>query len=114
MDVECISEDDDSPDFKVPSNQGTLNIETLQDGFPEILYEVMHRPMVRGHMGEYDFNNNWATMGSSSQQGLIQEWRDGGTLPENWLALLGKNFLQDFVIKKTWKVYSCPRCSRSI
>ncbi|KAF8219101.1 hypothetical protein L208DRAFT_1343335 [Tricholoma matsutake] len=114
MDIECIGEDDDSPDFEVPSNQGTLDIETLRDGFPEILNEVMRRPTVRGHMDEYNFNNNWATTGSGSQQGLIQEWRDGGALPENWLALLGESFLWDFVIEKTWKAYSCPRCSRSI
>jgi hypothetical protein len=27
---------------------------------------------------------------------------------------LGENFLEDFVIQKSWRFYSCPKCSREV
>ena len=105
----------ESLDFNVSDNQGTLDIESLDsDGFPTIFSDVLKSPTVRGHGGVYNWDNNWAITGSGVQKSLIESWRQEGDCPEDWLKMLGENFLEDFIIGKSWKFYTCPTCRINI
>jgi hypothetical protein len=111
--LSCLTAEGDNPfpDFKVVSNQQVLDIEKLgEDGVPKILDAVLSRPTVRGHGGIYDFDNNWLNTGSGVQKELVLKWKGRGRVPENWLELLGENFLEDFVIGKSWKSFPCIKC----
>jgi hypothetical protein len=104
-------------DYDEPDKQRHLDIEGFNfDGFPAILEEVLEMPTVRGHRGDYDFDNNWLTTGSGVQKGLINKWfgKDSELLPTKWLEELGEDFLEDFVIDKTWKFYQCPLCGLEV
>jgi hypothetical protein len=114
--VKCLhgfseDNDDDSVDYMVPNVQRPLDIDTLNnEGFPAIMDGVLENPTVRGHGGHYDFDNNWLNTGSGVQKGLIKDWYKEDSYPHEWLEELGENFLQDFVIEKSWKFYGCPLC----
>ena len=102
---------EDEEDFEVPANQGTLDIETVgEDGSPAVFDQVLGGPTVRGHGGVYDWNNNWLNTGSGVQKGLVEEWRASGSVPDDWVSRMGENFLEDFVIGKSWKFFPCPSC----
>jgi hypothetical protein len=103
------------PDFDIPPNQGILDTESLgDDGLPSILKEVLSRPTVRGHGGEFTFEDCWLNTGSGVQKAMIEKWKVDGTVPGDWLKQLGENFLEEFVIGKTWKRYPCILCSSQI
>lgn len=102
-------------DFHTRTTEGTIDIEAEgDDGFPVIFNEVIQQPSVRGHGGEYNWDNNWLITGSGVQKGLIARWREEDCYPDDWLKLFGENFLQDFVIEKRWKFYACPHCASNI
>ncbi|KAF8805099.1 hypothetical protein BYT27DRAFT_7213380 [Phlegmacium glaucopus] len=97
-------------EYLVADEEEELDTETLgDDGLPAIFDQVLQGPTIRGHGGEYDVDNNWLTTGSGVQKGLIEGWQKEEQCPEDWLAQLGENFLEDF-LGKTWKLYTCPKC----
>ena len=107
----CLDGENAYPDFDIPPNQGVLDVATLGgDGLPSVFGEVLSRPTVRGHGGEFLFADCWLNTGSGVQKALIEEWK-AGTLPGDWLKQLGENFLEEFVIGKSWRWYSCCLCS---
>lgn len=106
---------DPTIDFLTRTTEETIDVEEEgEDGFPAIFNDVIQQPTVRGHGGEYNWDNNWLNTGSGVQKGLIARWREEDSYPDDWLKLLGENFLQDFVIEKRWKFYACPCCARNI
>lgn len=114
--LSCLGGDKSAEiDFEPTNNQGELEVEKLgEDGLPAVFGEVLRGPTTRGHGGDYDFDNNWLNTGSGAQKGLIAKWRGEGVCPEDWLNQLGENFLQDFLIGKSWTVYNCPTCGGEV
>ena len=111
--LHCLGVDvkEEEQDFEEVPNPGLPDFETLgEDGLPAIFKRICDGPTVRGHGGEYDWANNWLNTGSGVQIGLIEDWRNSGRVPEDWLKMLGENFVEDFVMGKVWKWYSCPVC----
>jgi hypothetical protein len=108
-------EDDEEIDFNLSSNQGVVNTTKLgADGLPSIFDDVLRGPTVRGHAGQYNFDNNWLNTGSGVQKALIREWKAAGTCPDDWLAQLGENFLEDFTVGKVWENYICATCGSPV
>jgi len=62
-------------------HEETINVEESEDGFPAIFNDVIQLPTVRGHGGEYNWDNNWLTTGSGVQKGLIARWREQDSYP---------------------------------
>ena len=112
----CLGGDkSDEVDFESMNNQGELEEKKLgADGFPAVFGDVLRGPTTRGHGGSYNFDNNWLNTGSGVQKDLITKWRDEGVCPGDWLAKLGENFLRDFLIGKSWTVYTCPTCGDEV
>jgi hypothetical protein len=115
--VRCLQDlatDGDLVDFDLTANQ-PIDTESREDnGLPQIFYAVLAGPNVRGHGGVYNWENNWLVTGSGVQKGMIAEWMEEGECPETWLELLGEGFLEDFLVGKSWKFYSCPTCAINI
>jgi uncharacterized protein YcnI len=76
-----------------------------------IFDDILSRPTVRGHGGNFRFKDCWLNTGSGVQKGLVEKWKADGILPQDWLKDLGENFLEEFVVSKEWKRYNCPLCS---
>jgi hypothetical protein len=116
--IHCLLGEDEPNglhDFSDIDDHGPLDTTTLgQEGFPLVFEEVVSRPAVRGHGGDYSYNNNWLTTGSGVQKALISKWTlVEKEVPEDWMKQLGENFLEDFVWK-TWEMFSCVKCSDRI
>jgi hypothetical protein len=102
----------DEEDFTIPEDKGELDVDILGKGdFPLIWEEVLQGPTVRGHGGVYVWSNNWLNTGSGVQKGLIEGWKREGSYPDDWRVELGEDFLEDFVIGKSWNWYPCPTCA---
>ena len=110
--IRCLGVDEPTyPDFDPTPNQGFLDTETTRDGLPLIFDDVLSRPTVRGHGGDFKFEDCWLNTGSGVQKGLIERWKADGKVPDDWLKQFGERFLEEFVLEKNWKWYTCCICS---